>query len=114
MTTRFERIVAELAPLSAANWPDDFMDELARRILAIADSRILWTPAECATYIGREQPVWANWQRRRSHDVPAPAFRTSSGSMYDAEDVQEWASDLSHHHLLGIGSKAAVDSIRGR
>jgi hypothetical protein len=112
MTTRFERIVAELAPLSAANWPDDFMDELARRILAIADSRILWTPAECATYIGREQPVWANWQRRRSHNVPEPAFRTSSGALYDAEDVREWALD--HSELVKGGSKADEDIFRAR
>jgi hypothetical protein len=106
MTTRFERIRAELSRFDLNNPSSDSADEATRRILAIADSRELWTPAECAAYIGREQPVWANWQRRQSHDVPAPAFRTSSGAMYDAEDVREWARDPQRYALLGEDSPA--------
>ena len=110
MTTRFERIVSELDK-SAVPHPDtrEGLEDLARRIIAIADSRVLWTPAECSTYIGREQPVWANWQKRRSHDVPEPVFRTSSGAMYDADDVREWASRLECLQYLGDGSKAVED-----
>lgn len=117
MTTRFERITAELSDYAndVRESNTEYVDpeETTRRILAIADSRVLWTPKECADYIGREQPVWANWQRRQSHDVPAPAFRTSSGAMYAAEDVQEWANRPECYALLGRGSRAALDSIRG-
>jgi hypothetical protein len=113
MTTRFERIEAALIELLHDS-TDDSVAEWSRRILAIADSRILWTPAECATYIGREPSVWANWQRRRSHDVPEPAFRTSSGAMYDAEDVQEWACRPECWKLLGLDSKASEENNRKR
>lgn len=114
MTARFERIADYLGTKLDPGYGEDELEDIARRILAIADSRVLWTPAECAAYVGREQPVWANWQRRRSHDVPAPAFRTSSGAMYDADDVQEWASRPECYALLGRCSRAALDCIRGR
>lgn len=114
MTTRFERI-RKMLDDNLTDYPtSEQIEEIARKVLAIADSRILWTPAEVCAYIGRVQPVWANWQKRGSHDVPAPAFRTSSGAMYDAEDVQEWAMDLRRYELLGEGSKARLDCIRGR
>jgi hypothetical protein len=115
MTTRLERIVSYLVvDVDTEGTPRDQMEDHARKILAIADSRILWTPAEVCTYIGRLPPIWANWQARGSHDVPAPTFRTSSGAMYDAEDVQEWASRPECYALLGRGSRAALDCIRGR
>lgn len=110
MTTRFERMAEHFelfldAPIDGRESIEDW----ARQALAIADSRTLWTPAEVCAYIGRLQPIWANWQRRGSHDVPAPAFRTPSGAMYDAEDVQEWASRPECYALLGRGSRAALD-----
>jgi hypothetical protein len=105
MTTRFERIV-KLLDTEYVPFQEPPTEDVVRKVLEIADSRILWTPAEVCAYIGRLPPVWANWQARGSHDVPAPAFRTSSGAMYDAEDVQEWASRPECYALLGDGSEA--------
>lgn len=97
MTTRFEHINNMVA--TAGEWD---AEDLARRILAVADKRTYWSVRDVATFIGRPSPTVATWVIRGTHDVPTAIGAPASGAIWDAADWHTWAED--HRALCQVGS----------
>jgi hypothetical protein len=86
--------------------------ELATLILAIADDRRLMGPSEIQDYTGRSKTTVQSWYRRGSHHFPPATWTLSSGPVWDAEVVQDWA--LRHPEALGPGSMALADYLKAQ